>query len=221
MNWLYQRTQNFSCLQSFFIKPEKRPFCVKWPRLVCRIRLISRCPSPANPVFDRQRSSVQPCCVHTDHATLLPFPLLPVEERKVTPLDAGRKQKGNLRFNYDDLVPNYHFRVGLSRPGNRGKLIFIRSHASIINFQPPPLPLQTSPKNKMSEDAMNNAENGKGNEDDRKIFAGGLPQVGCPIYLSNLNRNSKVHRTFHVVSRQGWVVFKPTAQHMVMSVRFT
>ena len=30
----------------------------------------------------------------------------------------------------------------------------------------------------MSEDAMNNAENGKGNEDDRKIFAGGLPQVG-------------------------------------------
>ena len=31
------------------------------------------------------------------------------------------------------------------------------------------------PKNKMSEDA--NVENGKGNEDDRKIFAGGLPQV--------------------------------------------
>ena len=32
----------------------------------------------------------------------------------------------------------------------------------------------------MSEDAaMNNTENGKGNEDDRKIFAGGLPQVRC------------------------------------------
>ena len=37
--------------------------------------------------------------------------------------------------------------------------------------------LSKLPKNKMSEDA--NVENGKGNEDDRKIFAGGLPQVGC------------------------------------------
>ena len=45
--------------------------------------------------------------------------------------------------------------------------------------------LSKLPKNKMSEDA--NVENGKGNEDDRKIFAGGLPQVGFPYFPRTMN----------------------------------
>ena len=45
--------------------------------------------------------------------------LLPVEEREETPLDAGRKQKGNLHLKYDYLVIFEHFREGLSTQGNR------------------------------------------------------------------------------------------------------
>ena len=97
LNWYFVYIEiRFFLMNYTFMKPEKRPFSFHLTWLFCRICLVFVCPSPANPVFesfDRQLARVWRA-----PAMLLVFLsfLLPVEEREETPLDAGRKQKGNL-----------------------------------------------------------------------------------------------------------------------------
>ena len=82
-------------------------FCVEWNGLFCPIRRITVCPSPANPVFYRQRAAcTRARTVHRPCYSLacLSFRCRSRKE-KWHQKDAGRKQKGKLRLKYDNLIP--------------------------------------------------------------------------------------------------------------------